>query len=137
MRFLTHVENGDYVRVVLPPPNDVHGQYSTRCAVSALHHGIADEDVEFYDLLAEAPQLEAVPNPDPVLPDPDHQMLLQTKIAVLSAAKLHDFPHPAISHFTGIGHDFAATQLNQKPNEGATSPIGMAVGAHGSTHLRE
>ena len=72
---LQPVENGDFLRIALPPPNAEHAQYSTQCVLSAVHHGIPAEGFEFYDLLAEAPQLEVTPNPNPVIDDPAISLL--------------------------------------------------------------
>ncbi|CAL1172743.1 unnamed protein product [Cladocopium goreaui] len=84
------IQDGDYLAIHAPPPNEIHATLPTRCVAVAIHQGI---DLDIVDLVGDLParEINAVPNPYQVMTDqdveadPDSLMMLQHSIGVLRA----------------------------------------------------
>ena len=72
------LQNGDYLRLEIPPPNDVHHNLDTRCIAVAMHQGHGLDMVELFDSLPLS-QLTSVPNPYQVMTDEDVPQLEPTE----------------------------------------------------------
>ena len=84
------LRNGDYVRIVVPPPNPPHQECHPRALASALHMGFHPDTLEMAENLIDENQLQAMPNPYRIIlssdavPDPmeEVQNLLQLAVEV-------------------------------------------------------
>ena len=69
------IDDGSYIRVVLPPPNEEDENTPTRCVAMACYQGIGQEFFAFFGDLVEEHNLWSMPNPSQVLvvdsPDED------------------------------------------------------------------
>ena len=81
----THLHPGDYVRVVLPPPNPEHSHHATRCVATATYLHISNAEVDMYATVIQDWD-DLVPNPHQIMTtrdlvhsdsEDDQQMLLQ------------------------------------------------------------
>ena len=100
---LHQIHNGDYLRVVVPPPNPGHSECHPRALARALHLGFHPDSLGMVENLMDDDQVQAMPNPyriilqADVVPDPmeDVQHLLQTSTQL----------HPPLSNGDQT-HDF-------------------------------
>ena len=131
------LRNGDYVKIVVPPPNPLHQECHPRALASALHLGFHPDTLDITENLIDDTQLQAMPNPYRIIlssdaaPDPmeDVQNLLQV------AAIVHQWnkgtvatqlvPHEAkVRKWTcprmqaTLGHHNACAEINL-PDEGS------------------
>ena len=111
---LHRLHHGDYLRVVVPPPNPDHHDCQPRSLARALHLGFRPNTLSIVDNLIDDEQLQSMPNPYRILlpadafPDPMEEVhqLLQLSIAVTRPRNqpnaLEDCPcirgAPALSH---------------------------------------
>ena len=123
---LHRIQNGDYLRVVVPPPNPGYHECHPRSMAAALHMGLNPDTLPLTENLMGDEELSAMPNPYRILlqadafPDPmeDVQQLLQTSVRYSRPTRIlpdqtqpaQNTPRPRIQATLGYHN---ACELNQ------------------------
>ena len=89
------IAHGDYLRIVLPPPNPEQSMHSARCLAATLHMGFSRDSLEMAAYVIDDAHIQNIPNPyrimtyDDIISD-EEMALFQLS---LTSPKLNPCPH--------------------------------------------
>ena len=131
----TPIAHGDYLRIVVPPPNPAQSMHSARCLAATLHIGFSHEALEMAAYVIEDVHIQNIPNPyhimtsDDIISDEELTLLQISQTRQKGSQHIYAGPgarlgwNPRIQ--ATLGHKNACTQRRTKPIKGG--PIGLLL----------